>query len=398
MTEQEVKEKYRALLNDPEFDKIELELRTPNIFQILKISRTEIRHSNFLAWLLDPNETHGLGKLFLIKFLRELATSEINGLDEFEVEKLNFHNVEIKREWNNIDLLIIFDTLVICVENKVDSQDHSHQLSKYRKIVNENFKNHNEKVYVYLTPTGEEPNDETERGFYTTFSYEKIISHADIVLEIHGKALNPGVYQYISDYVTNLKREITMNDTSNELAVKIYKNHKELFDFVLANKPDIATKLYEFFEKKIQDSGWEIGSKHKGYARFLTKALATIIPKKGQGWPSKECFLFEIDFFWSKKKAIFKTIISPSDTAIQEVFCKAIEKALKNEQGYKKPQGKQWLVHFQHSWKFDTEGKTEVDEIEDLTNLDEEWEKITAIVKKVEAELIECKAELEKFC
>ena len=25
-----------------------------NIFDILKISRTEIRHSNMLAWLLDP--------------------------------------------------------------------------------------------------------------------------------------------------------------------------------------------------------------------------------------------------------------------------------------------------------------------------------------------------------
>ena len=89
MTEPEIREKYRALLADPDFDKIELELRTPNIFQILNISRAEIRHSNFLAWLLDPNETHGLGNLFLIKFLRELTTSK--ELDVFEVEKLNFN-------------------------------------------------------------------------------------------------------------------------------------------------------------------------------------------------------------------------------------------------------------------------------------------------------------------
>ena len=48
MTEQEIREKYRHLLNDLDFDKIELQLKTPNIFQILNISRAEIRHSNFL--------------------------------------------------------------------------------------------------------------------------------------------------------------------------------------------------------------------------------------------------------------------------------------------------------------------------------------------------------------
>ena len=30
-----------------------------NLFDILKISRVEIRHSNMLSWLVNPNETHG---------------------------------------------------------------------------------------------------------------------------------------------------------------------------------------------------------------------------------------------------------------------------------------------------------------------------------------------------
>lgn len=36
-----------------------------NIFDVLKISRAEIRHSNMLGWLMDPNENHGLGDSFL---------------------------------------------------------------------------------------------------------------------------------------------------------------------------------------------------------------------------------------------------------------------------------------------------------------------------------------------
>ena len=41
-----------------------------NLFDILKITRTEIRHSNMLAWLLNPNENHGLGDSVLHGFIQ----------------------------------------------------------------------------------------------------------------------------------------------------------------------------------------------------------------------------------------------------------------------------------------------------------------------------------------
>ena len=40
-----------------------------NLFDILKITRTEIRHSNLLAWLLNPNENHNLGDCVLKGFV-----------------------------------------------------------------------------------------------------------------------------------------------------------------------------------------------------------------------------------------------------------------------------------------------------------------------------------------
>lgn len=36
-----------------------------NIFDALRATRDELKHSNFLAWLLDPAESHGQGPLFL---------------------------------------------------------------------------------------------------------------------------------------------------------------------------------------------------------------------------------------------------------------------------------------------------------------------------------------------
>lgn len=37
-----------------------------NIFDALGIVHAELRHSNFLAWLLDPGESHGLGGVFRV--------------------------------------------------------------------------------------------------------------------------------------------------------------------------------------------------------------------------------------------------------------------------------------------------------------------------------------------
>lgn len=391
MTETEIREKYRGLINDIDFDKLELGLKTPNIFKILSVARTEIRHSNFLGWLLDPNGNHGLGKLFLTKFLRGISTSDIaTELDEFDIEELNFNNVEIRREWRNIDLLLVFDTLVICVENKIDSKDHSNQLTKYREIINENFVTR-KKVFVYLTPIGEPPTTQSEIKHYALYSYQEIIEQSDRILKIHGKSLNSGVNQYISDYLTTIKRELMKNDELNELADKIYKNHRELIDFVFEHKSDIASELYPVFEKKITNSGWVMGSKHKGYARFLTQKLSEIIPNEGQGWPLKENFLFEIDFFWNKKKAVFKTVVSPGEPEIHNIFKKAFE----NIEGYKKPRGNKWLVHFQHTWKFDTEDLIGVNESEIIKILNVEWDKITEIVNKVETELLKHSKELQ---
>ena len=82
----DLREFYDDLLKDPDFDRLDLELKNPNIFQILRISNNEIRHSNFLSWLLDPNQSHKLGDVFLKRFLREIFSS--NKLSPIVVQEL----------------------------------------------------------------------------------------------------------------------------------------------------------------------------------------------------------------------------------------------------------------------------------------------------------------------
>ena len=58
-------------------DLLELESRIGrfNVFDALGITHVEIRHSNFLAFILDPAESHGQGPLFLKAILMDLLRS-----------------------------------------------------------------------------------------------------------------------------------------------------------------------------------------------------------------------------------------------------------------------------------------------------------------------------------
>ena len=113
-----------------------------NIFDALGITRVEIRHSNYLAWLLTPGESHGQGDLFLktllMDILRKARQQEVEPpVSPVELDGADVQGVEIRREWHNIDLLFVSveHRFVIAVENKVDSGEHSDQLQRYEDAV-----------------------------------------------------------------------------------------------------------------------------------------------------------------------------------------------------------------------------------------------------------------------
>src|SRR5215217_1399034 len=80
-----------------------------NIFDALGIARAEIRHSNFLAFILDPAESHGQSQLFLRALLMDLlknAPVTLRPLSPIEIDGIDLRGVQVHRELNNIDLLI----------------------------------------------------------------------------------------------------------------------------------------------------------------------------------------------------------------------------------------------------------------------------------------------------
>ena len=384
MDVKELKKKYSALLNDIEFDELDLGLKQPNIFKVLGASKTEIRHSNFLAWLLDPNESHNLGGVFLKRFLREVFSSDrFENIDEIAVAGLDLTKTKVLREWSYIDILVEVDGIVICSENKVGSKEHSNQLARYKKVVNNQYPNY-KKTFVFLTPEGLQSTSDS----YHPISYGFIVESLERVLEIYGHSINDQVKNYISDYIVTIKREIMGTDKLTQTAINIYENHRELFDFIIEHRPEPVDRLREVLSKIVESKGWIVGSTSKAYLRFLTPKIKDLvyINKNSNGWKNRESYLLELELYPSTKKITFRSVISPSD---ENYDTSKLEALLRSVEGFNPPKGKKWLTNYSENTKFN------YDEIPELT--DEELsqilikfiDKITPIVEKVEDKFLE---------
>lgn len=211
-----------------------------NIFDVLKISRAEIRHSNMLGWMLDPNENHGFGDSFLKELIQKLAENDASGrYDVFKLMLLELHTFSVYREWKNIDILLVSEKekLLIAIENKVGSHEHSDQLNRYREILETDYAEY-EKIYVFLTPDGEEPSDVFN---WDVFTYTDIVEIAEKIY--HSKQLSADVMLLMKNYIEVIRRDIVEDQQLIEICNKIYNKHKKALDLIYANRIDGRTQI-----------------------------------------------------------------------------------------------------------------------------------------------------------
>ena len=92
-----------------------------NVFDVLETK--EVKHSKFIASLLDPKGLHYQGDLFLREFINACGISDF-GLDT--------SNAQVYREYENIDIYITDGNKHIIIENKIcDANDQDKQIYRY---------------------------------------------------------------------------------------------------------------------------------------------------------------------------------------------------------------------------------------------------------------------------
>lgn len=220
------------LLADNDFQTLSAHLHRMNVFKAVGMARQEIKHSAFLAWLMDPSAPHAMGDRFL-RFLlaRLLEDNQAEGFASVTVDDLSDVIVTRERE-SNIDILVRTRDrrLIICIENKVDSGLHDQQLKKYWHYIEKTYGDYRHKIYVFLTPRGDDvPEEECEERDWFPLSYSTIAQ----VLESLRPAASERTGILIDDYVDLLKEENIVEDVElNQLASNLYKRYADVFNLV----------------------------------------------------------------------------------------------------------------------------------------------------------------------
>lgn len=147
------------LVGNSELEELSARLNEFNILRVLRIEQAEIRHSNVLGWLLDPRESHGLGDTFVRRFISTLLLDNGQadfGLSPAVVELVDLIDVEVRREWRNIDLLVHSraNRFVILIENKIRGRESQGQLLGYMDAVRQSFPDVETIIPVLLTLEG----------------------------------------------------------------------------------------------------------------------------------------------------------------------------------------------------------------------------------------------------
>lgn len=320
-----------------------------NVFNALKLQNNEIRHSNFLGWLMTPYENHELGDYFLKEFLKSaiknFSSSEDTEIDLKDIAFADLSDAEIRREYKNIDILIISpkNEFLCIVENKIWTGEHDNQLSRYADIVNKEFNGY-KKLYIFLTPEIDiecelikRDIDTTKSVHYIPMCYRQVYEVINKVLKFKSKHLNDEVKIFIEHYKKMIERNI-MGNTDKEivnLCRKIYRENKEAIDLINEYK-NPQKELNEILREVLHEKDYiqEIVEESNADTLCLPVNINDIDNIKIGNWSNNKNFIASLkfvnfrygyDFVW------LEILLSPLNDKTNEDKYNKIVEHLKNK-------------------------------------------------------------------
>jgi hypothetical protein len=317
------------VVGNPELEQLETLLSKYNLFEAIGAVRMEVRHSDFLAFLIDPSQNHGLGDLFLKRLLQRIlgeANRAPAGIRPVELDVMDLSDTAVRREWESIDILCLNERekLAVLIENKIESPEHGDQLHNYLDKVERNYP-HLRAIPLFLTPGGIDPSDPR----YIAISYSSICDTLNNLLINRRSVMGADVFTTITHYIEMLRRHIVSDSDIAELARKIYNKHRHALDLIFEHRPDQQSELAEKLQEMIRKVEPQLELDHcsKAYIRFCPREWDAIPDlKKGEGWtPSKRLLLFEFRNYDSLKLHLLIGPTDPADTGVRQRLFQACQ-------------------------------------------------------------------------
>ena len=226
-----------------------------NLFDAIGVANQELRHSDFLAFLLRPNEAHGLGDAFLKWFLQTaLSQSPAPLLPAATLANWDLSDARVVREWQKVDLFITSpqNHLAVVVENKIFTGEHSDQLTRYMETAKAHGHGGPGKILLgaFLTPHG----GKASHADYLPIGYEAVCAHLETLCKTgaFSRAASPDVETIVRHYSRMRRKKILGDPEITKICRDLYKEHQAAFDRIFIEiNPKPAQRATVFFLKNL---------------------------------------------------------------------------------------------------------------------------------------------------
>lgn len=236
-------EHINKLLYDKNFRELENHLRRFNVFEATDMKRREVKHTKFLAYLLDPMQPHGLSSDLLKTLMLIIASpEEPMPLLDMDLSCTKVHTEYQLTDKKAIDILIMIASrsnidrpYIIGIENKLDSKQGMNQLKYYAEDIDRKFeiktKEKNGADYIdrthirlfYLVDNEDTPNKDDEEK-WTRITYKEHVCEAiRIVMTSQKEVMSDYLYSLLNDYIEMIDEE--SNEEIETLALAIIEKH-----------------------------------------------------------------------------------------------------------------------------------------------------------------------------
>ena len=202
---QRLLDEVRLILKKTEVEKKEADRRGENfnIFNVLGLTSDETRtHSAFIAELLDPNGSHGLGNQFLQSFVDTIDCLKSWNYDTKSAKVHKELSIGGKNEdcseGGRIDIAVESNGKAIIIENKIYAGDQEKQLVRYYNYGITNCSNGFR--LLYLTLNGDDASE---------YSREKLVVNEDY----YTVAYNHEIYDWLQRCIEFSARHSLVRET-----------------------------------------------------------------------------------------------------------------------------------------------------------------------------------------
>jgi hypothetical protein len=315
-------------------------------FEATGMIRQEVRHGYFLAYCLDPQRPHGFGSELLSALMRAAAgayrregAANGGGITPLDVHLMNFDGAQVRREWKNIDLVAIVpeERLVIPIELKIESDEHSGQLGRYLRLVRDQWPQARgwRHLPLYLTKYGDAASEDGE-GWLALHLADIAHEFERVVQKVSGA---PAAQMQMGAYLAMLRRHHLPDERLEQLAAKLWSQHKEALEFLMDRRPDDTSKIVsQLFEGRealarqmTQACGLNVApdDSSPSIVRFAIPAWDSLPDfLTAQGWTaSGRILLLELALNRDGSQLRMRFVLGPSTPDVRLRYFQALEKA-----------------------------------------------------------------------